>query len=208
MSKNIIMTKYITPPKVFAHLQPSLFADSIYYADLFRFNDAIWMITGRGKSKAARIIIDKNDTNDLGRDAVAIKSENDTIFGRYDSGAINPNQEDLNKFYQINYIAHCLTENQSNTLKNDLGASKLSITEVDNMLVARMLSAYPYPAPSIKHFFSEEECIRLWHPERRYNRFLEITDNCVNTKFVLVPWANTLEEKALLYKEFLKLNEN
>lgn len=36
------MTKiHITPPKVFAHLQPSLFADSIYYADLFRFNDAI-----------------------------------------------------------------------------------------------------------------------------------------------------------------------
>ena len=203
------MTKiHITPPKVFAYLQPSLFADSIYYADLFRFNDAIWMITGCGKSKAAWIIIDKNDTNDLGRDAVAIKSKNDTIFGRYDSGAINPNQEDLNKFHQINYIAHCLTENQSNTLKNDSGVTKLSITEVDNQLVAKLLSSYQYPGFSIKYFFSEEECIRLWNPERRYNRFLEITHNCVNTKFVLVPWANSLEEKAILYKDFLKHNQN
>lgn len=194
---------HITPPKVFAHLQPSLFADSIYYADLFRFNETIWMITGCGKSKAAQLIIGNNKDNDLGRDAVAIKSKNDTIFGRYDSGAISPNREDLHKFYKINYIAHCLTENQSKELK-DSDVTKLSITEVDNKLVARLLSVYPYPGFSVKHFFSEEECIRLWHPERRYNRFLEITDNCVNTKFILVPWANTLEEKAMLYQEFLR----
>lgn len=194
------------PPEVFSHLKPSLFVDSIYYADLFRFNDAIWMITGCGKSKAARIIIGKNDVNDLGRDTIAIKSENNIILGRYDSGAINPNIEDLHKFHKINYIAHCLTENQSKELK-DLGITKLFIMEVDNKLLARFLSDYPYPGYSIQHFFSEEECIRLRNSERRYNRFLEISDNCVNTKFVIVPWANSLEEKALLYKEFLEHNE-
>lgn len=70
------MTKtHITPPKVFAHLQPSLFADSIYYADLFRFNKTIWMITECGKSKAAQLIIGSDKENDLRRDAVAIKAE-------------------------------------------------------------------------------------------------------------------------------------
>ena len=165
------------------------------------------MITGCGKSKAAQFIIGNNRDNDLGRDATAIKSENNSIFGRYDSGAINPNLEELHKFHKIDYVAHCLTENQSEELK-DLGAMKLSIMEVDNHRVAKLLSSYQYPGFSIKHFFSEEECIRLWNPERRYNRFLEITHNCVNTKFVLVPWANSLEEKAILYKDFLKHNQN
>lgn len=74
--------------------------------------------------------------------------------------------------------------------------------EVDNKLVAKLLSSYQYPGYSVTHFFSEEECIRLRNPERRYNRFLEITNNCVNTKFVLVPWTNSLEEKQYYIKNF------
>lgn len=198
------MSKYATQNKALDHLRPSLFAENIYYADLFRLNDTIWMIAGCGKSKAAQIIVGSNRDNDLGRDAIAIKSEDGTMFGRYDPGAINPNLEELHRFYKIDYIAHCLTENQSKELRCYLGLTELSIMKVDRNLVAKFLVDYPYPGFTIKHFFDEEECKRLLNQKRRYCKFLEITEKSVNTKFVVVPWVNSLEEKAALYQKFLK----
>ena len=188
------MTKYVNPTQIFSYLQPSLFADSIYYADLFRFDDTIWMITGSGKSKAAQIFINKNKGNDLGQDSIAIKLENDIISGRYDSGAINPELKELHKFHEINYIAYCLTEDQSKEFK-DSYLNKLIIMNVGKKVLAKFLSTYRYPGFAIEFFFSQEECIRLRDQKRRYDKFLEITNKCVNTKFVFVPWANTLEEK-------------
>jgi hypothetical protein len=76
----ITQNKLSMTTDIFSHLQPSLYADSIYYADLFRFKKTIWVIAGRGKSKAANLLID-NKEDDIGRDSVAIKLENNILYG-------------------------------------------------------------------------------------------------------------------------------
>ena len=79
----------------FSHLEMSKNADSIYYADLFKINNKICMITGFGKSQAARIAINKNNEADIARDAVAIIRENNILYGCYDPGGTNPVKKDL-----------------------------------------------------------------------------------------------------------------
>ena len=39
-------------------------ADPIYYADLFKINNKIWMVTGAGKSKAASIASNNHNEED------------------------------------------------------------------------------------------------------------------------------------------------
>ena len=198
------MTNYIDPPEAFSHMKFSPFADSIYYADLFKFGDTVWMITGAGKSKAARIVIDDDSDRDLGRDAVSLKLEKDYLFGRYDPGGELKNNDDLNQFYQIDFIAHCLTENQTNDLRHSSGQELNSVLEADNHLIANLLCHYPYPGYMVKDFFDADTCVKLRDPKRRYDRFLELTDKVINTKFILVPWADNLECKATFYEEFLR----
>ena len=119
------------PPKIFAHLTASQHADSIYYADLFKINNKIWMIAGTGKSKAASIASDHNKEDSIARDSVAIIKKNNVLYGRYDPGAINPaHMNDKHALYKIDFIAHCLNDIQSQNFYLD---KPLEIIKIDNI---------------------------------------------------------------------------
>ena len=68
--------------------EKSEYADSIYYADLFRIDNKIWMIMGHGKSDAARLASNRIEEDDLARDSVAIKVKNNILFAKCDFGAV------------------------------------------------------------------------------------------------------------------------
>jgi hypothetical protein len=72
----------------FDPLEASPNADSIYYADLFNIRDKIWMITGSGKSVAARLASDNKQEADIGRDSIAIIRDNKILYGYYDAGVM------------------------------------------------------------------------------------------------------------------------
>jgi|LauGreDrversion4_2_1035121.scaffolds.fasta_scaffold752443_2 hypothetical protein len=89
-------------------------ADSIYYADLFRIDSKVFMLTGSGKSIAARIASHENPNDDLARDGVTIVNINGKINGRYDLGAMCKNKpKDTYTFHELDFIAHSLTESQT-----------------------------------------------------------------------------------------------
>lgn len=183
----------------FSYLEMSKNADSIYYADLFKINNKIWMITGFGKSQAARTAINKNDKADLARDAVAIIRDNNILYGRYDPGAINPVKKDLHALHKIDFIAYCLSDVQS---QNFYLENPRVIEEVNNNFVAIHLNDFHYTGSLTKYFCSSNYYNWLLDVQRGYDRFLELTDNITTTRFVVVPWMVTVEEKALLYTSF------
>lgn len=183
----------------FNSLEKSQNADSIYYEDLFEIKNRIWMITGAGKSKAASLAIDKNKQNtDIGRDSIAIVRDSKTLYGCWDPGAKNNEKNEFYNLYKIDFVAHCLDEATSQSFYEN---SQLTIQETDNKVLAEFLADYMYiyPAFLAKHFFNEEEYNWLINPQRHFDRFLELTNNITSTKFLIVPWMSTIEEKAYLY---------
>ena len=171
--------------------------DSIYYADLFKIKDQIWMITGAGKSKAARLASNYNKDADLARDAVAMLRDNNTLYGRWDAGAFNPTK-DIDPWYKLDFIAHCLTEEETQKFYSNKPAI---IEEINNSLLATFLAGYIhiYPIFMARNLISIEKYMWLRDPQKRINRFLELTNKIIITRFMMVPWMNSIEEKALLY---------
>jgi len=145
--------------------------DSIYYADLFKIKNKVWMITGAGKSKAARMAVDNNKEADLARDAVAIFRDNDILYGRYDPGAFNPTLG-IEPWSKLDFIAHCLTEEETQRFYPK--ASK-NIEVINNKLLAAFLGEYIHIYPIFMvnktETFSVEQYLWLQDPQRRINHF-------------------------------------
>ncbi|WP_334063651.1 hypothetical protein [Alteromonas genovensis] len=179
------------------NLEPSEHVDSIYYSDLFIINKRIWLILGSGKSDAARIASNKNSEDDLGRDSFALKNENNELFARFDPGALNNKSDtDLHKWHNVDVVAYCFSKEETEEgYKN----RSIALLEATNGLVGLLASERPYPAFLAKHYFDEQKMAWLKNPKRRLEKFLELTNNLVNTSFVVVPFMKSVEDKAALY---------
>lgn len=178
----------------------SEYADSIYYADLFRIEDTVWMIMGYGKSDAARIASNKNRDCDLSRDCVAIRNEGGNLLGRYDPGGINPDVDsDLFKFHKINVVAYCLSPDQTEEV---FKKQERVIRKVEQAIFGRLAVIYPYPAYIAHQLFTRSELIWLNNEQRRVERFTEITSSVRDTDFIVVPYMDAVEFKAKLYTDY------
>lgn len=184
----------------------SEYADSIYYSDLFRIDEKIWLILGFGKSEAARIASGKERNNDLSRDCTAIKAEADNLFGRYDPGAIAPKnntKSDLHKFHRIDFIAYCLSPEQTDEV---FSSRPREIIFCSAELMSVLAVVYPYPAYCAPYAFSPEEYANLADTQRRSNKFLEKIKQSGFKNLFLVPYMIELESKARLYNTFVPEN--
>lgn len=181
------------------NLVKSEYADSIYYADLFRINKEIWMVMGYGKSDAARIASGGEKADDIGRDCIAIRNNSGTLEGRYDPGAINPVvQSSLFDFYKIDHVVYCLSPDETEEIyqHNDKVMRNCPLE-----VMMRLCVSYPYPAYAAQAVFSPEELFFLADNERRSRRFQEVVASCNFGKLAVVPFMDEVEEKADLYKQ-------
>ena len=185
----------------FLNLRASDTPENIYYADLFVINNRNWMILGHGKTDAARIASDKKDECMVATDAVAILRKGNELFGRYDPGALSPNEE-LHRLLKLDAIAYCLAEEETQKVFAPRGG-KHEVVDGGNVLLAPLCVTYPYPAYMAPHFFSETQFQWLANPKRMLDQFLTLTKDAVGTKFLIVPFMPTVEEKAALYCDYV-----
>ncbi|MCW8879404.1 MAG: hypothetical protein OQJ89_06775 [Kangiellaceae bacterium] len=181
----------------------SEFADSIYYADLFRIEGKVWMIMGYGKSEAARLASEDDRACDLSRDCVALKVSDNELYGRYDPGALgayNDEDSELHKFHKIDFISYCLSPEQTNEV---FVSTARKIIDCDPGLMSKLCVIYPYPAYAAQFAFSPEEIEELADSERRSNTFLKLITASNFKNLVLVPFMSKLESKAELYKNYV-----
>ncbi|RTL11802.1 MAG: hypothetical protein EKK54_06295 [Neisseriaceae bacterium] len=179
---------------------PSPDLESIFYANLFLINNKVWMISGQGKSEAAKLAGKKIPESDLARDCVALTRVGNCLYGAYDPGFIHNDlrkRETLQKKYKIDFIAHCLTKHDTMIFKH-LKEYKL-IYETTYYQLGALISSYPYPGVFAQEFVDKDEFTELMRPGRMLNKFWELTNNVEGTKFLLVSWMPTVEEKSELY---------
>lgn len=182
----------------------SEYLDSIYYADLFSIHGKVWMIMGCGKSAAARIASNKEEDADIARDGVAITEKNKQLFGRYDIGASGAHADPtstLHAFHEINFMAFCLNEQETEEVFGDR-PRKLIATTAEAM--AKLSVVNPYPASAAQLVCSPDEIKTYAAPELRERRFMEIVSATEFDTFLLVPFMATVDEKAVLYVEHSK----
>ena len=176
-------------------------ADSIYYADLVRIHQKNWMILGCGKSTAAYIASGKDDTSMLAFDSVAIiRNDDHTLWGRFDAGARRLDAEER-PFEHLDAIAYCLSEEQ--TVKAYAPRNGVrEILECGHELLFIFVANYPYPAACAEYVFSEDEYEYLANPHRMVQKFYELGLGAIGTKFLIVPFMSSVEEKAALYSNY------
>ncbi|WWW10907.1 hypothetical protein V7P26_07780 [Arcobacter cryaerophilus gv. pseudocryaerophilus] len=63
-------------------------------------------------------------------------------------------------------------------------------------------SIYVYPGCGAQMVFSQKELIDLNDTKRRITKFKEIVSQVKDIKLLFIPYMETLEEKANLYKEY------
>lgn len=182
----------------------SEYADSIYYADLFRINQKIWMIMGYGKSEAARIASNKNRDDDIARDATAIKVENNILKARLDFGAMNAELEqsksdELHRFYTVDYIIYCLSPEQTENIYNQ-NERKIVKTTLEEMSLYSTI--YPYSGTFAQAVFSNDELAYLNNKERRIDKFKEIVSQAKNVELLFMPFMDSIQQKAELYQKY------
>lgn len=160
------------------------------------------MIQGYGKTDAARIASDKKSESMYATDSVAIIRDGNTLWGRYDPGALAISEPDLSALHKLDAIAYCLNEEQTVKAFAPRGGVR-EIVEADAALLSALCATYPYPAYFAAHFFSPQEHSYFANPLRMVERFKELTAGVVGTKFLIVPYMPTIEEKADLYTRFI-----
>lgn len=176
--------------------------ESIYYADLFRIRDRNWMIQGYGKTKAALIASVRKPEAMYATDAVAIIRNGDTLWGRYDPGALSKNNPELSELRKLDAIAYCLNEEQTIDTFKPRGGRR-EIVDVGAEMLSTLCAIYPYPAYLGPQFFTPQEMAHFADPLRMTKHFEELTKGIVATKFLIIPHMPTVEEKAHLYTSFV-----
>lgn len=163
------------------------------------------MITGDGKSDAAIIATQGEKIADIARDSVALIRDGNSLYGRYDPGAIPKTHNKIFNRHKLDIIAYCLSKNSTEKLFNELN---LCLHEIDDFVIAALLANKEYPAFMAPHFFNNEEYMQLIDCDRRYNKFMELTEGVTDILFVVVPWMPTVEDKANLYDTFKVSDEH
>ena len=158
---------------------------------------------GYGKSEAARIASNNIEEDDISRDSTAIKAKDNILEARFDIGAINTEldeetRNELSKFHKVDYIAYCLSPEQTLEICND--QKKIIDVSLDKMSICS--SIYVYPGCGAQMVFSQKELIDLNDTKRRITKFKEIVSQVKDIKLLFIPYMETLEEKANLYKEY------
>ncbi|WP_129106510.1 hypothetical protein [Arcobacter sp. AHV-9/2010] len=69
-------------------------------------------------------------------------------------------------------------------------------------IMSILSTTYWYTGIGVNMVFSPMEVMYLNDRERRIKKFKEIVSQAKNIKLLLVPYMETLEEKANLYKEY------
>lgn len=195
------MNNTFPPDHPLSHLVRSDTPESIYYADLFLINNHNWMIQGYGKTTAARIASNKKSEAMYATDSVAIIRSGDTLFGRYDPGALSTKNPKLHELHKLDAIAYCLSEEETIKVFKPRGGGR-EIIDVGPDILAAICATYPYPAYCAQHFFVEHELLYFADPLRMTKRFIELTQGVSGTKFLIIPHMPTIEEKAALYSSF------
>ncbi|EOB2877147.1 hypothetical protein ACIL2K_004292, partial [Vibrio vulnificus] len=180
----------------------SKYADSIYYADMFKIEGKIWVILGYGKSEAARIASNKDSDCDLSRDCVALAVISGELYGRFDPGALgsaHDESSDLHKFHKIDFIAYCLSPEQTSEA---FGNQELVLKNCGRQLMSDFSVVYPYPAYTARYVFSPVEIDELSNPLRRSSKFLELLNHADFDNLLLVPFMENIDSKAALYQNY------
>ncbi len=186
---------------MFSKFEPSEYASTIYYADMFRIREKVWMIMGYGKSRGGMIASEGNRADDIARDSVAIRCNGGTVQGRCDFGAISPEADpELSRFYDLSNIAYCLSPEQTQSFYGD---SPKLIRQCDLGVIAEMSVTYPYPAAFAPHVFPLSALMEHSNDEMRVSRFKKVLNEAEGKpNLLLVPFMPSIEDKASLYKAF------
>lgn len=177
----------------------SPYVENIFYADLFTINGKNWMVMGEGKSTAARSACNKDPKCDLARDGVALTRNGDDLYAHFDLGASGVNAADPVK-HKVDAIAYCVEAKHSSKLFSNTGNV---IVEADNNMVAAFASGWPYSGSAAMHLVTQQQWNELENPVRRLKFMTSLTDGVTSTKFLLVPYMPTVEDKADLYRNYV-----
>jgi hypothetical protein len=183
-------------------MERSAHADAIYEADLFAIDGRIWMIGGSGKSQAATLASCGDPSADIARDSIGIIRNGDRLYGRFDPGAlpIDPGErEQRHRIVKLDAIAYCMSAAET---VHAYSSRPCEITPVDAKMLGGMLSSSIYPARWAPFYFEPGEMARLLNRKLRLQRFLQLTEGIVDTRFLVLPWMPRVEAKAALYVNF------
>lgn len=177
----------------------SPYVENIFYADLFTINGKNWMVMGEGKSTAARAACNKDLACDLARDGVALTRDGNDLYAHCDLGAFGSSVAAPVK-HKVDAIAYCVDPEHSPKVFSKTGNV---IVEVDNNMVAALASSWPYTGSAAMSLVSAERWNELENPIRRLRLMTSLTEGVTSTKFLLVPYMPTVEDKADLYRNYV-----
>ncbi|MFG6121129.1 hypothetical protein [Thalassobacillus sp. B23F22_16] len=186
---------------------PSSRVDNIFYGDIFEINDKVCLVFGYGKSEACRIASNNDENKQIGVDHACITTDNKgNAYGHYEVNIRGRKVDDpIKERRKIDCLLRMLDQEETQKLINDnpFLKEKLSIIEIPFEAFIRFSDFnITFTAESLMPTIADGVPITEQNPDKRRRNFLKLTQDA-KLPCLIVPWAETVEEKAEIMKRDL-----
>lgn len=159
-----------------------------FYGDLFQINGCGVAIFGFGKTQVTRMAVGYSVEAELVTDHLFLRRDGDVLLAELDY-ARHGRYSTLPRWHQINAFVRCLGGDETESVYKH-GPRAIREIDLETFIRAcRWNIGYPMSAENLGERLAEREPV-----------FRSLVEGAV-TRFALVPWMETPEEKAELYRQ-------
>jgi hypothetical protein len=177
-------------------------ANQIFYADAFIIEGKGCLIMGHGKTSMGKLASDKVRENEIGPDQICLIRDGNTLYGQYDLDLVPDTY--VPKPHVIHHMVRCLNKDETAAIFQS-NVRKLFLTSYDRFvqLCQFNITFTIDPMGTMRARMGEAYAEHV-SPQKRIERFRQLTASIPGMQFIVLPWMDTVEEKVLLLREHLK----
>jgi hypothetical protein len=178
-------------------------ADQIFYADAFVIEGRGCLVMGHGKTEMCRLATDKVRDVEIGPDHICLIREGDCLYAQFEM--IQTCDAYVPTPHPVHHMIRCLSDAETARAFGP-GPRSLSLTDYDEFVRLCHFNI-TYNPDLLGALRSEMGPVRYGEfasPARRVERFRALTSGVPGMRFIVVPWMDSVEEKAKMLREYLR----
>lgn len=178
-------------------------ADQIFYADAFVIEGRGCLIMGHGKTKMGQLATDNVRDDEIGPDEICLIREGDRLYAQFEMVQLPDSY--VPTPHHIHHMIRCLSEAETAQIFTS-HPRKLFLTDYEKFvqLCQFNITFQADLMGALRSKMGTERYEEYASPSKRVERFRALTSGIPGMQFIVVPWVDSVEEKAKMLREHLR----
>lgn len=177
-------------------------ANQIFYADAFVIEGKGCLIMGHGKTKMGQLATDNVRDDEIGPDEICLIREGDRLYAQFEMAHLPDSY--VPTPHPIRHMVRCLSDEESAQIFKS-HPRKLFLTDYDKFVQLCHFNITFHADPGgVLRAKLGPRYEEYASPSKRVERFRSLTSGIPGMQFIVVPWMDSVEEKAKILREYLR----